>query len=414
MFRILTASKDPENPFEFKIADPPFERNKVSRRSNFACDRCRTKKLRCTRENSGCQRCLASKIPCKYTRSIKASNRHNEAAPPVSSLNINTSSSLSTRLSPAGADEQPPSTDATTQGTIGEQCQYDSEIQEPPELFQQADICSPVEDDFLALLNFENPWPDPHDQLRQPESIFDASIFLEGKASMVEPLRHRPSTLEASQTGGLFSREFNFAGEKCRCVELLLKIQEQLTIRMDGHGNVNTRIRHLGGWGADRFKEPLQIYQILNFYKAAFRHCLGILQCKPCQSQSAIIMLLITICDQMVDELVLLPQALAEMAQLAPRMGNGNLGGSQGASKGSDIDHEFGRNPIDAGGTSGGWYDLDRDDHRLVLRALTAQRLKMLDHLIQGLASLVQQRCWKHHLTRLEAINNRLTSYSIT
>ncbi|RYP80517.1 hypothetical protein DL770_006190 [Monosporascus sp. CRB-9-2] len=449
MFQISTSSSNLEHPFSFIVADPPFERRKIARESNFACDRCKNKKLKCTREKTGCQRCMTSKIPCRYTRAIKAAARNHESAvaPSVSpSVNGTPPSSVAVQPGSASVDGQLTSTNVITPGTVEENPRGDGRNgrqEEEADQFQPPDVCGPITDDFLGPLDFENRWLDAFEQpgSSPPGTMFDGSILFGGKAPMVEPPKHRHHhhhachSVEAGQAGPgrLFphSHDFNYLSEapSCRCVDILLRIQEQLTIRIDGQRNAvaaaavssninNHKAGHQMGCcssgGGDRFRDPLQMYQILAFYKAAVKHCLSILQCNSCQAQSAIVMLLIAVCDQMVDELVLLPQAPTEISEVPLlRMGHGGFMGVQGTSaRELDVGHAFARRG-DTNGASAGWCGLDLDDHRLVLGVLTTHRLRMLDHLIQGVAGLVQQHSWKHHLARLEAINKRLASKDV-
>ncbi|RYO84494.1 hypothetical protein DL766_009434 [Monosporascus sp. MC13-8B] len=444
MFRISMSSSDLENPLSFRVADPPFERSKIARESNFACDRCKNKKLKCTREKTGCQRCLASKILCRYTRAIKAVARNHKSAvaPSLSSpVNGTPPSSVAVQPGSAGADDRLTSTNAITSGTVEEGPRGDSRDglqEEQAEQFQPPDVCGPITDDFLGPLDFENWWLDAFEQpgSSPPGAMIDGSVLLGGRAPAVEPPKHHHQacqSFEAGQArpGRLFphSHDFNYLGKvpSCRCVDLLLRIQEQLTIRIDGHRSaaaaVSSNIKNskagpqigcCGSGEGHKFRDPLQMYQILAFYKAAVKHCLSTLQCKSCQAQSAIVMLLIAVCDQMVDEFVLLPPALTGMLEVAPlRMGHGGFTGVQGISAPDlDANHGFARQR-DMNGAWAGWCDLDVDDHQLVLGVLTTHRLRMLDHLVRGVTGLVQQHSWNHHLAKLEAISKRLASKDV-
>ncbi|RYP07821.1 hypothetical protein DL764_002276 [Monosporascus ibericus] len=451
MFQISTSSNDLENSFSFMVADAPFQRSRVARESNFACDRCKNKKLKCTREKTGCQRCMASKIPCRYTRAIKAAARNLESAvaPSVSSpVNGTPPYSVAAQPGSTSVDDQLTSTNAITPGTAEEAPRRDGKdgLQGgEADQFQPPDLCGPIPDDLFGPLDMNSRWLDAFEQpgSSPPGTMFDGSILLGGKAPAVEPPKHHHHhhhhdhachNVESGQAGlgRLFphSHDFNYLGEgpSCRCVDVLLRIQEQLTIRIDGHRNAaaaavgsnanNYKAGHqmgcCGSGGGDRFRDPLQTYQILAFYKAAVKHCLSILQCNSCQAQSAIVMLLIAVCDQMANELVLLPQAPTGMPEVPPlRMGHGGFMAVQGTSaRDLDVGHGFARRG-DMNGASAGWYDLDLDDHILVLGVLTTHRLRMLDHLIQGVAGLVQQHRWKHHLAKLEAIKKRLASKDV-
>ncbi|RYP44387.1 hypothetical protein DL768_009153 [Monosporascus sp. mg162] len=254
-------------------------------RSNFACDHCKNKKLNCTREKTGCQRCTASKILCRYTRAIKAAARNHESAvaPPVSSpVNATPPSSVAVRPGSASVDDQLTSTNAIMQGTVEEDPRRDGRDglqEEQADQFQPPDVCGPITVGLLGALDFENrldaferPGSSP------PGTIFYGSILLGGRRRRLS----RPSTIIniiTPATAPKTARPEQNASSRTHTISATRAKRHHAAAwtyyseSRNGSPSASTATGMLLLRGGDSVGDPLQIYQILAFYKAAVKHC---------------------------------------------------------------------------------------------------------------------------------------------
>ncbi|KAH9904841.1 hypothetical protein F4778DRAFT_789554 [Xylariomycetidae sp. FL2044] len=401
MFRIFTTDLDDGSSCPAKDAGPTFEKSKIARKSSSACDHCRKSKLKCTGERSG-SRGLGRGL----TRTTSPSDRRHlttQAILPAPTMTGVPPSSNALECTPANlhmTGTPPIDRSSTDSGiTLSD--------------FGSIDFDSSIDDEVLALLGSGTP---------DLESVFSRNHQDDAAQDIpANPPLQLDSIFLADHSGTVLSRfkDHNVSvSGGCGCVKRLLQIQEQVTIRTGGHGYQVARGSSVGS--SFPAKSPLEVYDILHFYKTALGQCADVLHCDSCQHESAIVMLLITLCGDMLTELILLvPQSSSDDAFAAQE---GLFAAPRAASDPESALHMrtfrlstalSGARASSDVAMSAGWRDLDQDDHIRVVKALVAPRLEMLSALIQGLGRLAQHCSWSHHLTRLNAMHERLTSANI-
>ncbi|KAI2468605.1 hypothetical protein F4781DRAFT_397792 [Annulohypoxylon bovei var. microspora] len=414
MFRVLISTgSEGEDSFATRAVEPPFKRSKVARQPNFACDHCKRKKVKCTSERGGCKRCLSKRVPCQYSKSSRVPNRTDEPTLPTSSSSspVSETRSQPTALNLLRDTMRPPSAVGVngTADTENPCADGRDSLWRPNEQLPSLNLANNLGDDLFTLLGPEI--------LRS--NAFDAPCEL--SSSLPNPEAFNEQTSEAglhiihtahqdfSSASSATWHEHGTSGDLCSCVDLLLNIQEEIALRTEQQSDSSTRLQGQN----DGHKELIRIYEVMKFYKAALGHSLTIIECRSCQDQSAVVMLLVIVCDQMANELVFLSQSISKRDRSSSWNKHDTLEENRYRSPDSDtIQGPFTKPKGSSSTSSGNWYELDGDDHGLIVRALTAQRLQMLDDLVQRSTCLVQRHCWKHHLTKLKGINHRIKSHT--
>ncbi|PKY07674.1 hypothetical protein P168DRAFT_99664 [Aspergillus campestris IBT 28561] len=119
MFGTIRYNKDTKDYEHFNLSTQPPGQD-ARGYTLVACDRCRTRKLKCTGEEGGCGRCRAASTVCKYTMNTpnraqraRSSERRSSISPETSMLNMGHTNHPAPRLR-SNSPKQPSTNTAST------------------------------------------------------------------------------------------------------------------------------------------------------------------------------------------------------------------------------------------------------------------------------------------------------------
>ena len=177
--------------------------------------------------------------------------------------------------------------------------------------------------------------------------------------------------------------------ESCQCVQTALKIDEQLKIYTAAKGGC----RSITGSGT-----VPKIDEDLNHLKRVLAQCSAMLECRLCNGESSIMMLILSISEKLLASFEQLCNSF-----LAPK--------SSDFRRRSSSDSRMSINSFstvstdDSQGMKIGEYTLDTEDELQVIRALVISRMKSLGSLLFKLEKIISSNGWTGHGEILESIH---------
>ena len=222
----------------------------------------------------------------------------------------------------------------------------------------------------------------PHShQSRHPRLLFSQA---EPPASNASIRQNFPPVVASSNNN---AREK--ARESCQCVQTALKIDEQLKIYTAAKGSC----RSITGPG-----NVPKLDEDLNHLKRVLAQCSAMLECRFCNGESSIMMLILSISEKLLASFEQLCNSF-----LVPK--------SSDLRRRSSSDSRMSVNSFstvftdDTQGLKIGEYTLDTEDELQVIRALVVSRMKSLGSLLFKLEKLISSNGWTGHGEILESIH---------
>lgn len=167
------------------------------------------------------------------------------------------------------------------------------------------------------------------------------------------------------------------ARQSCQCLQMALKIDEQLKTYTSAKGSRSI----IGSGTVRKLDEDLS---------RALAQCSTTMDCKACSVQSSVMMLILSICEKMLASFEQLCNAyLAPRAPESRRPYSSDSRVSIGTLSSVNTD--------DSKGLKMGDYMLDTDDEVYVVRTLVISRMKSLGSLLFRLEKIISSNGWTGH-----------------
>ena len=177
--------------------------------------------------------------------------------------------------------------------------------------------------------------------------------------------------------------------DSCQCVQTALKIDEQLKIYTAGKGSH----RSITGSGTVR-----KLDEDLNHLKRVLAQCSAMLECRLCNGESSIMMLILSISEKLLASF----EQLCNSFLVPISSDSGRRSSSESHRSINSVSSAF---TGDSQGTKIGDYTLDTEDELQVIRALVVSRMKSLGSLLFKLEKIISSNGWTGHGEILESIH---------
>ncbi|KAM7200685.1 hypothetical protein V8F20_005187 [Naviculisporaceae sp. PSN 640] len=379
MFQTLKAQSGAMGDMEYVIQSSLPANDKVKGvKKQAACTRCKMKKLRCKIEPDGCEKCLESGVTCSYggTRRQGRGSVSSSSGGPFGS---GTSSASSTSSGPSSVDSSVSHADTTTGSTCGP---GGTKAVSPRDQLAQASVSQ----------NSTSPGTKSSSEIHVDTSITCRTPTQQPNqdaiSASLDTVMGTPSFMAELNAGGPsgfiqddFTQEMQAAHAQfpdlmgdalqghdlpdfgiCFCLDLIISANASMQVRLvwsawlDGNSTSS-------------------IEDILQCQKNVLASCDSFFQCKRCSSKPDYVVLVISMCREMVDgvkalEQITSPEALRSRSQRPhEHVGHGDVA----------------KKPrLEAGG-----WQLDDDDEIEIIRHLIQVRITKLRKLVGQLEHAV-------------------------